>query len=273
MDPEDEICAGSIRRGVSPVHIGIVLESPGGTFEIPAQYHYPVQAGIYETLTKDVGGFFHDVGFLHKGRSFKMFAFSRLMGTSTFDKSKGVIRFEGPATLVVSSPIPQFCSSLSTGLLHAGVFRIGMVSLTPKKSQIYEPKVDGEVVDLKLLSPVVAYSTMTRHDGRKYTCYFAPGEREFQSLTETNLRKKYALLSQEEAPPVPKYEVFTKSRPKQSVLLYKGTVIKGYTCFLRLKGPAPLLQVAIDAGLGTKNSQGFGCVVPQSLDTIKEITI
>ena len=38
------------------------------SFEIPVQYNYLVQAAIYQALAKDVGGFFHDVGFEHKGR-------------------------------------------------------------------------------------------------------------------------------------------------------------------------------------------------------------
>jgi len=28
-----------------------------------------------------------------------------------------------------------------------------------------------------------------------------------------------------------------------------------------LRGPSALLQLALDAGIGSKNSQGFGCIV------------
>jgi len=31
---------------------------------------------------------------------------------------------------------------------------------------------------------------------------------------------------------------------------------------LQLQGPQALLQLALDAGLGSKNSMGFGCVEP-----------
>jgi len=41
---------------------------------------------------------------------------------------------------------------------------------------------------------------------------------------------------------------------------YKGTVIKGWMGIYRLKGAVSLLKMALDAGLGAKNSQGFGCV-------------
>ncbi|MHB1654582.1 MAG: CRISPR-associated endoribonuclease Cas6 [Desulfitobacteriaceae bacterium] len=36
--------------------------------------------------------------------------------------------------------------------------------------------------------------------------------------------------------------------------------MKGYSGMMELSGPPPLLQVAIDAGLGSKNAQGCGCL-------------
>jgi len=43
------------------------------------------------------------------------------------------------------------------------------------------------------------------------------------------------------------------------VIRYKGTIIKGWMGKYRLTGKPELLTVALDAGLGAKNSQGFGC--------------
>ena len=38
--------------------------------------------------------------------------------------------------------------------------------------------------------------------------------------------------------------------------------IKGWEGRFKLKGPKELLQVALDCGLGAKNSLGFGCIMP-----------
>ncbi|HHY16961.1 MAG TPA: CRISPR-associated endoribonuclease Cas6 [Firmicutes bacterium] len=255
------------------MHLSIQLESTSNSFEVPVQYNYPVQAAIYRALAKDVGGFFHDVGFEHKGRRLKLFTFSRLMGKSAFIRRREVLRFEGPVTLVVSSPVPQFCSSLATGLLKLGAVTIGSAALRVTRVQISEPKVKGNSIDVKMLSPTVVYSTMTRYDGRKYTCYFAPGEAEFESLTGQNLIRKYQTLTQSDPPEAPAFSIKVKGNPKLSVLTYKGTVIKGYMCFLKLLGPRSLLQVAIDAGLGSKNSQGFGCLVPDKPVPAREVYI
>jgi CRISPR-associated endoribonuclease Cas6 len=43
------------------------------------------------------------------------------------------------------------------------------------------------------------------------------------------------------------------------VLQYKDTVIKGWNGIYRLRGDRRLIKVAYEAGLGSKNSQGFGC--------------
>ncbi|KUK58056.1 MAG: CRISPR-associated protein, Cas6 family, partial [Synergistales bacterium 53_16] len=36
--------------------------------------------------------------------------------------------------------------------------------------------------------------------------------------------------------------------------------IKGWWGIFRLKGPVELLRIGLDAGLGAKNSAGWGCV-------------
>ncbi len=253
------------------MHLSIVLEPQTEVYEIPIQYNYLVQSAIYNALSEDVGGFFHDIGFEHKGRSFRMFTFSRLMGKSTFQKHTKTLRFQGPLTFVVGSPIPQFCSSLATGLLRLGSVHIGSQSFCVRKVQVYKPEVQGNSVDVKMLSPTVVYKTMKTYEGKNYTCYFQPGETEFYDLTRTNLEKKYEILTQLSPPTDPPYRVMVKGRPRLNVLDYKGTVIKGYTCFLRLTGPQELLQVAIDAGLGVKNSQGFGCLVPDEPVPAREV--
>jgi len=55
-------------------------------------------------------------------------------------------------------------------------------------------------------------------------------------------------------------EIEPISKTKLSVVKYKDFVIKGYSGKFIMKGPVPLLQMGIGTGLGSKNSQGFGCV-------------
>ncbi len=189
-----------------------------------------------------------------------MFCFSRLLGRSVFDRHSGTLRFSGRLRLVVTSPDRRFCSSLATGLLRAGAIHIGGQQLPIESIETSEIQVIESQITVKVLSPVVAYSTMTRYNGEKYTCYFAPGDPDFQNIVSDNLRHKHLAFAGVDLGKEGSVGIIPLGDPRLSVVTFKGTVIKGYTCRLRLEGPMPLLQIAVDAGLGSKNSQGFGCL-------------
>ena len=249
---------GSFYIGVNKMHIYLTLRA-NGKLEIPLQYNHMVQAAIYGAIAPELAAFLHDRGFRSGSRRFTLFAFSRLTGRFRIDKEKGTISFEDEAKLVVTSPVDEFCQSVANGMLTKGGIRLGRCEAEVEKMSVRQFKVDGERVMLRTLSPVVVYSTLLRPDGRKYTCYFQPGEPDYELLVGNNLRKKYRAFYGKDAP-AGELQVRRLGQVRQHVLSYKGTVIKGYSGRLVLTGPAELLQMAVDAGLGSKNGQGFGCV-------------
>ena len=227
------------------------------SLEMAVHYNHLVQGMIYNSLDSEFASFLHDRGYEGSGRMFKLFTFSRLIGKFQIDG--GRIGFEPPVKLIVTSPMEQFCQSLLNGLLTKNKVELGQVVVKVESVKVEKPVVTEESIKLKLLSPVVAYSTLFRGDGSKYTCYYQPGDAEFTRIAAENLRKKYRAIYNREAP---KGEVKIKPwrQPKLHVLEYKGNVIKGYSGTMVISGPRELLQVAVDAGLGSKNSMGFGCV-------------
>ncbi len=56
-------------------------------------------------------------------------------------------------------------------------------------------------------------------------------------------------------------EVEVLKRGKMAIIKYKGTVIKAWDAHLLLTGEPEILKLALGAGLGAKNSQGFGMVI------------
>lgn len=83
---------------------------------------------------------------------------------------------------------------------------------------------------------------------------------------EKNLQKKYKAFHGTDAPEG-NVKIEPIRQPKLSIIKYKNTIIKGYSGRFILSGPAPLLQIAVESGLGSKNSQGFGCVeVEKAMD-------
>lgn len=243
-------------EGIS-LRLKINLKTSDPELRLPVQYNHYLQAALYAALHPEFAEFLHDQGFTGGGRVFKLFTFSRLLGR--FQAETGVICFSGPVTLIVSSPVDQFCQELLNGLLTQSTLRVGPATFQVESVQVENPRVEGEQIRVRLLSPVVVYSTLLRPGGGKYTCYFQPGEEEFARVAGENLRKKWRAL-REEAPPEGELVVRSFYQPRLHILKYKEQSIKAYSGHLLLSGPGELLQVALDAGLGSKNSMGFGCV-------------
>ncbi|WP_227761731.1 CRISPR-associated endoribonuclease Cas6 [Zhaonella formicivorans] len=227
---------------------------------LPVQYNHILQGFIYNAISPELAAFLHEKGYEYGNRRFKLFAFSRLIGNYQLEPEKDRIIFSDLVKLVISSPVDEFCQSLANGILFGKYLRLGDNRVEIERIEVERQQVESQKITVKTLSPVVVYSTMFRPDGRKYTCYFQPGEPDYAKLVEHNLRKKYLAFAGQEAPPG---EVCVRSmgQTKLHVLRYKDTVIKGYSGKLELTGPKELLQMAVDAGIGSKNSQGFGCVV------------
>jgi CRISPR-associated endoribonuclease Cas6 len=232
---------------------------PEDEFVLPLHYNHIIQGMIYKAINTQLAIFLHNKGFQNKGRSFKLFTFSRLNGRYEINKEKGSIKFFDQISMTISSPVGEFCNSVANGMLTRRWLEIGSNLVEATNMLVRQHTVDRHEVRIRTLSPVVAYSTLLRPDGRKYTCYFQPGEPDYDRIISSNLRKKYEAYYNEEAT-MGDVKVEKISQVKMHVMNYKNTVIKGYSGKLQLSGPKELLQMAVDAGLGSKSSQGFGCV-------------
>lgn len=241
------------------MHAYIKMRMDPSSPAIPIHYNYLIQAAIYAALPEEMAARLHDEGFTAGKRSFKMFSFSRLMGRFTLDKMAGTISFPEAISFVITSLDMEFFLALINNLLTKGQIQIGQSLLLLEEIHFDEQVAESEILTVRTLSPVVAYSTLLRPEGGKYTCYYQPGEGEFDKLIKANLVKKFEAFYGRE-PPEGEVRARPLDRPRLHVTSYKDTVVKGYTCRLRLTGPRELLQMALDAGLGGKGSQGYGCV-------------
>lgn len=228
---------------------------------IPVQYGHLLQGLIYRQMDNPVlRSYLHEHGFTLEKRRFKLFTFSRLMGQAvTYDSTSKRLVFIPPLRLVICSPISFILQELGTGFLRQARVRLGDVFLEVKEMATIAPKATGQTIRVRMLSPLVVYSTLPG-DGRKYTYYYSPFEPRFTELVARNLAKKHILVYGRQA----STNGFA-IRPVRvgdrdlKVTYYKDTVIKGWMGEYELSGDPGLLQLALDAGLGAKNSQGYGC--------------
>ena len=226
---------------------------------LPIHYNHILQSAIYSNLGSKLGSLIHDEGYEHDSRTFKPLTFSRLNGTYRLDKTSGRISFDGPIRLVVSSPVEDICHSLGTRLVLEGSIELAGQHVPVDSVEARSPVVLSNVMTVTTLSPIVVYSTLTKADGSRYTCYFQPGESEFERLASRNLIKKFQAILEADSPEGTLL-IRPLRQPRLHIVYYKDTVIKGYSGRLRLEGPKELILLALNAGLGSKNSQGFGCL-------------
>ncbi len=121
-----------------------------------------------------------------------------------------------------------------------------------------EPKFSNKM-NIKMLSPMTVYSTMKTKEGRSKTYYYSPYEKEFSKLVQRNAQKKYQLITGNVSSGTLKITplYFTEKR-NRTVVYFKDTRIEGWTGVFVLEGDINLIKGTYEAGLGSKNPEGFG---------------
>ncbi len=245
------------------MRIRIEFESERGSIELPIHYNHLVQALIYRNIDPKVSKFIHEKGYELGKRRFKLFTFSRLYGKSFKKISKDKFKFETPLKLWIASPKNEILESLAEQLIKKSLVNIGGNKLFFSAIQVEMPKKYKEEMTIKTLSPIVIYSTLIKKDGKKKTYYYNPWEKEFSELIEKNLIKKYVILNNKNKPRYKHYfliEPLKVSKKDEVIVKFKGTIIKGWKGLYKIRISKDLFYIAMDAGLGSKNSQGFGMI-------------
>lgn len=240
------------------MHIKLEFTSSSGILELPIHHQHLLQGLVYHLMGSELSTFVHGTGFQVENRALRLFAFSRLVGRYRIQGQS--IFFDDPVGLVVASPIDALAQQWASSLTSNDKVRLGDNLMELSRVEIGWPKVLQNSVCIRTLSPITAYSTLYRYDGSPYTCYFEPGETDFSELVSQNLKRKAQALGID-YPEDADVTIKPVTKSKMSIIKYKGGVIKGYSGRFEVNGPVPLLQVGLDAGFGSKNSQGFGLCV------------
>lgn len=237
----------------------LTIEIESDRLLLPIHYNYVIQSFIYRNISKKLAKFLHDEGYQTQGRRFKLFTFSRIIGKFSLRPKRGKIEFFGPVNFQIGSPLNNFIEEFANSIARKGMMilsnqRIGISSIKVH----FTPKVKDSM-KIEMLSPTTVYSTLRTMEGRKKTYYYSPFEDEFSRLVGKNLIKKYRALYRTE-PDTSEVSIFPLwvNKNSQCIVKYRGTVIKSWMGRYRLNATPELILLAYDAGLGSKNSQGFG---------------
>lgn len=225
---------------------------------LPIHYNNIVQAFIYNNIDEKLAEFLHNQGYINNGRSFKLFTFSRILNRGKKENDR--FNFGKKIEFIVSSPLDDFCKSIANFMLQRDDLYLGQNNIKTDQIQIFNQIVDKDEIVVDTLSSIVTYSTLLRPDGSKYTCYFMPREADFNRIITENLVKKYNALNNTNICFDNEIEITPIGQYRQNIIYYKNFIIKGVSGKFLIKGDKRLLQIGLDAGFGSKNSQGFGCV-------------
>ena len=231
--------------------------------ELPINYQDQLIGFIYENISDEMyRKFLHDIGYSYRGRVYKHFAFSRIGGRFQINRQRKTITFQSPFTLLVASPLDRFLQEFAQSLLLSDRLRIGKYSVHLERFDTL-PEEGGmpRHVRIRMLSPLVIYSTMTHPNGLKYTYYYPPNHELFSSMVEANLKRKYFSVHPEdrelaESPFLIKPVAVT--RKHKVITRFRGHVIEGWMGEYELSGDPRLIRWAYHSCLGSKGSQGFG---------------
>lgn len=227
---------------------------------LPVHYHHILQGFLYRHISdRDYREFLHQEGFVYQKRRFKLFTYSALRGEFRLNREKRDIIFRPPVAVTVSSPLEPFITDLAETLMKSDELYLGNNRVKLNSINVHKPVVFSEKVRIRMLSPVVAHTT-EEIQGSKKTTYFSPWDTPFDSLILSNLHKKYWVLKGEYSRGDLKVIPCDSCKEKfLRIIKYKDFIIKGYSGVYWLVGDPELMEVAYYTGLGSKNSQGFGC--------------
>ncbi len=232
---------------------------------LPIHYNNIVQGFIYNNIEDEIfRTFLHEEGFQYEKRSFKLFTFSRILGRFKMDTKNDTITFTSPVKLIVSSAVDEFIENFANSLIKNDDLFLGRTSVYINNITAYDYQKDCSKGVITMLSPMVIYSTVTLM-GKKKTIYHSPSTDIFNKLIYENLKKKYEIIYNDQPNEDFLIEPLNDRDIKMNIIKYHDIVIKGWMGKYRIKGQPEFIKIAYETGLGSKNSQGFGCfaIIPE----------
>ena len=233
-----------------------------GFIRVPRSNLHLFQSLLYNVLPPDKAFFLHEEGYRVGGRRMKLFAMSWPIAASAPIFEENSIRFPLPVRLVISTPVSDTMDGIAGGVLSSDELRVGNNVVICDHIEAEQQRVEGDSLIVKTLSPITCYDQAER-DGKSYTVYFEPEDRDFAVSVHNNLVRKFRALYPEHEVPTGTVSIMPLGDIRSQAARFNADssfFIKGWSGRFFLRGPQELLQIALDCGIGAKNSAGWGCV-------------
>jgi len=266
---------------------------------IPINHQHLLTGVVYRFLERanaDYASFLHEQGYPEirepdeaaggSPHRFKLFVFSPVRSTQRRVTPEHLWLGPGEAHWLVSSPLEPFLMNFASGLLADSALQVGSATLPIAQVETLSTPDFGETAHFICLSPVVV-SVMARASDagispesqrRLPPDYLRPDDPRFSEGVRQNLLAKYSALYGRRPSDDRLTLAFDQSYLAQhkgtKVITYKEDIrILGAFCPFTLTGSSELIRLAWEAGVGGKNSGGFGKIEVAQSRTHKNIWI
>jgi CRISPR-associated endoribonuclease Cas6 len=235
-------------------------------------YQYYIGAWIYKVIgnaDREFATFLHSHGYTDGSKQFKLFAYSPLsFGKPKLWKEKSLFEINTDIVILqVSFYMPDAAERFVVGLFNnqqvfVGDKFNGIDLAVSQIERLPEPTL-VEILHYKAMSPVVI---SLLDEGAKYATYLSPSDIGYAVCLKNNLAQKWKTVPH--LPPLPddfNFEWKLTSEPKSKLITVKPytpqqSKVRGYVFEFGLTAPIELHRLILSAGIGEKNSTGFGWV-------------
>jgi CRISPR-associated endoribonuclease Cas6 len=248
------------------MRLKVTYESINGKIYLPIHYNFYIQSLIYRTLSPLLAKKLHDEGFKFEKRKFKLFSFSRILekGKKVKINGKEFLLFNNYISFIFSSPIIDIIADFGERGLKEREFNLYNQNVFISKVEVITtPRIEDNLF-IKMLSPLTIHSTVITYDNKRKSLYYKPTDKDFNKLIEKNAIKKFKLIYDKDYDnlnlEISPYKFSIKEN--YHIIKFKNTPIEAYSGIFKLKGSKELIMTTYEAGLGDRNSEGFGLWEP-----------
>jgi CRISPR-associated endoribonuclease Cas6 len=236
----------------------------------PVDYQYYISAWIYKVIGKAdmaFSNFLHEQGYGNPARSFKLFTYSPLFFNNfILNKKESVFEIMGDQiTFFVSFFLPDATEKFIIGLFNEQRIFIGNQKYGARLMVCHvERLIDiplSQTMCYKALSPVVV--SMVEPD-KKYAQYLSPEHPQYTVLLHNNLQNKLQAAKHiENYPKIFDFKLQGAYKSKLTIVkpeTPQQSKVRGYVYSFELTTSDAIHRMILSAGIGEKNSTGFGWV-------------
>jgi CRISPR-associated endoribonuclease Cas6 len=224
--------------------------------KLPFDNVYYLSSAIYERMSIiDADLSRH----LHERRGFKHFTFSWIRIPHFRIIGNGIIPLSSDGYFLFTSPNSGVARTIAEGFLTKPTLKIGVCkasvkSVTPRD----EPVFSASPQKFRCISPVIL-RTRKSVDDREIIWDLSPQEAQFKMFLARNLLKRYEDYHGK-VPNTDHFEIGKIWSVKRCRLKIKDTYNRAHFMQFSVDSSPQLLQFAYQAGIGERNSLGFGMI-------------